>query len=113
MNKDFKQLCVWHGTTLDGGTSQDLIDFFQKKFGVRIQFEQEVITNPDLDSNGIAIKDTGSRSDLLFYVHNEDVGKFAVPRFSIGVRWWEDVVKYNNNSHLYTKDFLEAKPVTW
>jgi hypothetical protein len=45
--------------------------------------------------------------------HDEDVTKFAVPRLSLGIRWWEDVIKYNDNSHLYPKEFIEANPPKW
>jgi len=31
----------------------------------------------------------------------------------MGIRWWEDVVKYNSNEHLYTEEFLEAHPTAW
>jgi hypothetical protein len=39
--------------------------------------------------------------------------KFAVPRLSLGIRWWEDVIKYNDNSHLYPLEFIEANPPKW
>jgi hypothetical protein len=48
----FNQLCVWPGTSLDGNTPQDLVDFFKDELNARIQFEQTVLTNPDLDENG-------------------------------------------------------------
>jgi len=38
---------------------------------------------------------------------------FAVPRLKMGIRWWEDTVGYNDNSHLYTKEFVAAHPLTW
>lgn len=109
----FNQLCVWQGTELGESTLQDLIDFFKDEMGTRIKFEQEVLTNPDLDDEGEIIRDTGGRNDLLFYVHDEDVAKFAIPRLQMGIRWWEDVVSYNDNSHLYSKEILEKYPVTW
>ena len=110
---EFKQLCVWPATMLGDSTPQKLIDFFQEEFNTRIQFEQEVVTNPDLDNNGDEIEDTGGRHDLLFYVHSDDVAGFAVPRLSLGIRWWEDVVSYNDNSYLYSKEILDKYPVTW
>ena len=109
----FNQLCVWPATTLGDSAPQELVDFFQEEFNTRIQFEQEVITNPDLDHNGHPIKDTGGRTDLFFYVHDDDVAAFAVPRLAMGIRWWEDVVSYNDNSHLYTTEILEKYPITW
>lgn len=109
----FNQLCVWPATTLGDSAPQELVDFFQEEFNTRIQFEQEVITNPDLDANGDEIEDTGGRTDLFFYVHDDDIASFALPRLQMGIRWWEDVVSYNDNSHLYSKEILDKYPVTW
>ena len=109
----FNQLCVWPGTVLGDGTPQDLVDFFQKEFNTRVQFEDEIITNPDLDEKGNELKGTGGRSDLFFYVHDDDLSHFAIPRLEIGIRWWEDVVGYNNNSHLYSTEVLNKYPLKW
>ena len=109
----FNQLCVWPGTVMDESTPQDLVDFFQENFNTRIQFEQEVITNPDLDGSGYPIEGTGGRHDLFFYVHDDDVAVFAIPRLTMGIRWWEDVVSYNDNSHLYLTEILEKYPINW
>jgi len=108
----FNQLCVWPATTLGSNTPQDLVDLFQNEFNIRIQFEQEVITNPDLDEDGNEIEGTGGRNDLFFRVHDEDVMKFAVPRLQIGIRWWEDVLN-NGNEVLYPQETLDKYPKTW
>ena len=111
--ENFKQLCVWQGTILGESKPSDLEDFFLEEMGVRVKFYCEVKTLPDLNENREPDLETGGRNDLFFHVHHEDVTKFAVPRLKMGIRWWEDVVKYNDNSHLYTKEFLDANPVTW
>jgi hypothetical protein len=109
----FKQLCVWPGTLLGESTPQEFEQYFLDEMGVRVKYHTEVKTLPDLDSYGRRVPDTGDRNDLFFFVHNEDTVKFAVPRLQMGIRWWEDVVKYNDNRHLYTEEFLEANPTTW
>jgi hypothetical protein len=109
----FNQLCVWPGTSLDGNTPQDLVNFFKDELNARVQFEQTVLTNPDLDENGNIIKDTGGRCDLFFYIHDDDISHFAIPRLKLGIRWWEDVVSYNNGSHLYSKEILEKYLIKW
>jgi len=48
----------------------------------------------------------------MVIVHDEDIDKFAVPRLSMGIRWWEDVLR-NGNGVLYTEDVLEKYPMTW
>jgi hypothetical protein len=72
-----------------------------------------LFTNPDLDERSRPIAATGGRSDVFFYIHDEDITKFAVPRLGLGIRWWEDVVHYNNNSHLYSKEILDKYSVKW
>ena len=84
------------------------------ELGVRIKYHTEVETLPDLDERGNPVPDTGGRNDIFFFVHSDDIAKFAAPRLVMGIRWWEDVIKYNDNSkHLYTPEFIEANPVTW
>jgi hypothetical protein len=112
MEKDFTQLCVWPGTVLGDSTPKDLEDFFLNEMGVRVKYHTEVETLPDVE-NGKAVPDTGGRNDLFFFVHNDDIPKFAVPRLQMGIRWWEDVIVYNDNKNLYTDQFLEANPPTW
>jgi len=109
----FEQLCVWPGTVLGESTPQELEQFFLDEMNVRVKYYTEVKTLPDLDKYGEPIPDTGDRNDLFFFIHNEDTGKFALPRLQMGIRWWEDVVKYNDNRYLYTEEFLEANPTTW
>jgi hypothetical protein len=111
--EDYKQLCVWPGTLLGESTPQAFEQYFLDAMGVRVKYHTEVRTLPDLDKYGNPISDTGNRNDLFFYVHGDDTAKFAIPRLSMGIRWWEDVVKYNDNRHLYTEEFLEANPTTW
>jgi hypothetical protein len=97
---------------LGESTPKDLEDFFLNEMGVRVKYHTEVETLPDVE-NGKAVPDTGGRNDLFFFVHDEDIPKFAVPRLQMGIRWWEDVIVYNDNGALYTEEFLEANPPTW
>lgn len=112
-NNNFTQLCVWQGVTLEGSSSKEFEDFFLDNFSTRIKYEMEIKTLPDLDSEGNHIPNTGNRNDVFFYVHADDIMKFAVPRLSIGIRWWEDVIVYNDNTHLYPQEFLDKYPATW
>lgn len=109
-DNNFTQLCVWEGTLL-GGPSTDsdavkqFVNFIEGEFGVRIKFEAQVFTLPGRDGEG-------GRSDLFFYIHNDDIPKFAVRRFKYRIRWWEDVLR-NGNEELYTEEFLLAHSKTW
>ena len=111
--ENFNQLCVWPGTLLEANQVEEFTSFFKEEMGVRVQFKTVIFTNPDLDGSGQPVEDTGGRSDLFFYIHDEDVTKFAVPRLEMGIRWWEDVIKYNDNSHLYPAEFIQENPPTW
>ena len=107
MDKNYKQLCVLQGCIFGDDTKED----FEKHFldlGFRVKFAEQVITNGSVERN-----EEGGRSDILFYIHNDDIEKFAIPRLSMDIRWWEDVVSYNNNSYLYSEEILEKYPVRW
>jgi hypothetical protein len=110
---EYKQLCVWPATVVGIDNISDFEQFFKEEMCVRVKYLTEVKTLPDLDDNNKPIPYTGGRNDTFFYVHSDDVSKFAVLRLAMGIRWWEDVVKYNDNSHLYTAEFLEQHPTTW
>ena len=111
--KKYNQLCVWPATVVGKDDVKSLEDFFKDEMDVRVKYKTEVLTNPDLDGNGNEVPDTGGRNDLFFYVHDDDIGKFAVPRLSMGIRWYEDVVSYNDGAYLYPESFLEENPITW
>lgn len=101
----YKQLCVWPATQLGDSTPEQFEQFMQEHFNARIKFMEEVITLPGQGGEG-------GRSDLFFYVHNDDVGSFAVPRLQAGIRWWEDVV--GNKSHtIYPQEIIDKYKVTW
>ena len=111
--KKYNQLCVWPATVVGKDDIKELENFFKEEMDVRIKYKTEVLTNPDLDEDGNEVPDTGGRNDLFFYVHDDDIGKFAIPRLSMGIRWYEDVVSYNDGAYLYPESFLEENPITW
>lgn len=108
----FNQLCVWPGTIV-GGRVDEFEKFMLKEFDVRIKYAEEITTNPTLDDFGDPIPETGGRNDVFFYVHDDDIGKFAVPRLMVGIRWWEDAIKYNDPRGIYPEEVISKYPVTW
>jgi len=113
--KDYTQLVVWPATMLGDASAEDFEKFIKETFSCRAKFCEEVITLPDV-VNGLFVEDTGGRHDLLFYVHNDDLGKFAVPRLAYGIRWWEDVLDNMVNSTdapIYSTDILKKYPYGW
>ena len=112
MEKDYAQLVVWAGTTLGEASKEDFVKFIMDKLGCRAKFAEEVVTLPDKDADGYDVDGTGGRHDLFFYIHNEDLGKFAIPRFQFGMRWWEDVL-LNGGGSIYSQEILDRYPFTW
>lgn len=98
----FEQICIMPWTTLGGADPAEFErSIFEMFDGVRIKFIEEVATLQ------------GERHDIFFYVANDDISKFAVPRLRAGIRWLEDVVKYNDNKGLYSDDILKKYPPRW
>ena len=94
LQEGFTQVCVWPGTVVGPQQVQPFVDWVSEEFeGVRVQYLEELVTSADATG-------PGGRNDLLFAVHSDDVGKFAIPRLAYGMRWIEDV--YGNGAgHLY------------
>ena len=105
---DYNQLCVMEGTLMPEGGAKELVKFFKDEMKVDVHFETQVKTLPDTPE----CTETGGRNDLLFYIADDDIGKFAVPRLQMGIRWWEDVLG-NGNGKLYSSEILEKYSKTW
>ena len=103
----FNQLCVLEGTIVGNSkkVQEDFIKFFKDEMGVNVHFETQVKTLPDETGEG-------GRNDLFYYIADNDISKFAVPRLRMGIRWWEDVLG-NGNGKLYPEKILEKYPKTW
>jgi len=104
----FNQLCVLQGTVLGENSIQDFEQFFIDNFNARVKFCEQVVTNGNESKD-----EEGCRNDILFYIHDNDIPQFALKRFSMGIRWWEDVVSYNDNSYLYNQEVLDRYEVKW
>jgi len=108
LKENYSQVCVWPSCIIvqDEKQKEEAIENFEKlmldKLDTRVQYLEEIKTKPDTDSFGNPVKDTGGRNDVFFAVHNDDIGKFAIPRLSIGIRWIEDVLAVDNyRIHIY------------
>lgn len=114
--KHFNQLCVWPATIVKEAnqTPEDFKDIMKENFDVKVKYETELKTNPDYDEYNNPIEGTGGRNDLLFYVHDEDVDKFAIKRLQYGIKWWEDHIDpQNGNRYLYDDEVFEKYPKRW
>ncbi len=105
--KNFNQLCVWEGTLVGKEEIKSFEKFFKNEMNVRVKYMEEIETLPTPGE-----PNTGGRNDVFFYVHDDDIPKFAIPRLSLGIRWWEDVLG-NGNGVLYSQEVLTKYPKTW
>lgn len=96
-NAGFNQVCVWPGIIVGKENVEEFVKFFEDEMKTRVQYLEEVKTLPDRDEHGNQVLGTGDRNDVFFAVHEDDVGKFAVPRLSMGIRWIEDAIGEWNN----------------
>ena len=110
MKKEFNQLCVWPGTVVGDSkkVQEDFVKFFKDELGVTVKYETEVKTLPDTPG----CTETGGRNDVFFYIADDDIMKFAVPRLSMGIKWYEDVLG-NGGGKLYPTEVLEKYEKTW
>ena len=102
LKEGFSQVLMMHGVDAPPSAKEfeDLIGSALN--GARIQYLEQVLTEPDIDEDGCRIEGTGGRSDLLFAVHNDDMGiSLSLLRLQFGMRWIEDVIRYNDNANLY------------
>ena len=90
----FRQVCIWENITVgnDRERIEAFVEFVMAKFlGTRIQYLEEVRTNPSTSRSGKVLIGTGNRNDLLFAVHEDDLHVFDERRLNFGIRWIEDV----------------------
>jgi len=92
--KPYSQVAIWGSTVVGKDKSKEFEDFMKSEYGVRVKYLEEIKTFPDRDQNGSNIEGTGGRNDVFFSVHEADIPKFAVKRFTMDppVRWIEDVI---------------------
>jgi hypothetical protein len=96
----FTQVVVWPATVV-GAHVAEFEGWMAENFEVRAQYLEEVTTGPDYND-----PTSGGRIDTVFAIHQDDIGKFAVPRLSAGMRWIEDVLDNEARQN------MEAQPAT-
>lgn len=105
-DSDYVQLCCAEGLDVEVHEEKEVADAIKQDFGLQhdIRMVGCLLTFPKSEGG----------SDTFFFIHNDDIGTFAVKRFTIGgrFRWWEDVLN-NGNARRYPDRFLDAYPPTW
>jgi len=112
----YNQVCVWPATVVGEDQVEDFEQFMYDEFEVRVQYLEEIETFQDIDEYGNTIEYTEGRNDLFFAVHSEDLGKFAIQKLRMGIRWIEDVLDPGNYispiypDYVYDYQYIHAKP---
>eukprot|EP00966_Prymnesium_polylepis_P217170 5026061-Prymnesium_polylepis.1 len=86
MTVDDAVLTLWPGTSVRESDLVDLMAFFKDAFDIEPTPVGCVETLPDTDGDGIEVEGTGGRDDFFFFVKVADLPKFAVKRFTFGMR---------------------------
>lgn len=88
----FTTLVIWQGTVLKDEEIPKMIAWFGD-MGYRIKFMESTSTLPDR-KNGVDVPNTGNRTDVLFYIHSEDISRFSIFRVRTNdMKWWHDMDK--------------------
>ena len=95
----YKQLCVMPSTIVEPNQVTDFEEFIKEEFGIRVKFETTVKLNQ-------LNQDDENKVDTLFYLHTDDIKKFAIRRLSTDIKWWEDYVD-NGYTENYPEEILE------
>lgn len=112
---EYSQVCMWpncdishNNEPIDQSDINEFEALMADKFsGTRIKYLETIVTKPG--DGG-----PGGRHDAIFAVHTDDVGKFAVPRLMVGIRWIEDVIdnaKRNDSFYIYPERIQHYR--TW
>ena len=107
----YNQTVVLQGYGLGGRSPAYFAEQFKKDHNIRVKFGEEVLTLPD-QVDGVEVRNTGGRSDILFYVHDDDVLEFARIKLELNCRWWEDI-SYNDYQYIYPQEILDKYPFRW
>ena len=97
-NTSFNQLVVWRGTIVGKENIKDFENWLQEE-GFRVKYATEFNT-------------TKGSNDLLFYIHSEDISKFAIWRLQRGMSWWEDYLD-NGAKKVVPNEILKKFPYSW
>ena len=97
----YTQLCVLPNIALCTSTEADFMNWLTEALpGIRFRYAEQIAALPK------------GNADQLFWVHKDDIGKFADERLKFGIIWWEDIVR-NLSNVKYPVDILRKYPYTW
>ena len=116
---NYKQVVVWRGLVLsesDTPTKEDINDFetyLDKEMKFKVKYITEYKTSADR-KNGKKVEDTGGRNDVLFYIHKDNIPKFAMWKLQTSgeVSWREDYQDNGGRKLITLNKYNEIKEKT-
>jgi len=103
-----RQKCVIQGLLIKPDEAKGFEKWFEDEWGYRIEYVTQYKTLPDTE-NGYDVEGTGGRSDIIFYLHKDDVLKMVVERIRVfkgDIKWWED--HFDNNHNIIPEEILNT-----
>ncbi|MGD2073275.1 MAG: hypothetical protein PVG65_07310 [Candidatus Thorarchaeota archaeon] len=108
--ENYRQVCIWPACIVGKDKISDFEKHMGEKLNVRVQYLEEIKTNPDVNENGDPIEGTGGRNDLFFAVHDNDISQFIIPKLTMGISWIEDVLaNCNYDQKIYPERIFKYK----
>ncbi len=102
--ENYNQICVWQGCSLGDTTIEEFESSMVEMFNVRVTFLEEIETVPTEDG-------PGGRLDILFKIHKDDIDHFAIPRLTVGIKWWGNVL--DNSGEEYCSEITDKYSRCW
>lgn len=109
VSSPYQQVCVWQGVVVEVNQRSEFVEWMSETFQLKhpVYFIKTLVTSPTPGE-----PETGGREDVLFYIHNDDIASFAVPRLQYGIRWIEDVID-NGGQQIHRENLSVYYSWTW
>ncbi len=112
---NYKQVVVWRGLLLSESDtpSLDEINNFERYLDKEMNFKVKYITEYKTRADK-GDENTGGRNDVLFYIHNDNIPKFAMWRLQTGgeVSWLEDYLDNGGRKLIPASEYNKIKEIT-
>lgn len=93
----FKQIVIWLGTIVGTDSINEFESYFLKELGFKVKYLSEFKLNNENKNNCV-----------LFYIHTDDIPKFAMFRLTtMDMKWFEDFVENNMDEGIIPDDIMK------
>ena len=83
--QEYKQLVLWLGTIVGEENINEFEEYFKNEYGFNVKYHSE-----------FKLLNENKNNCVLFYIHSEDIPKFALFRLNTDdMKWFEDYVENN------------------